>query len=128
MPEAAFGTFLKLLRERRGLSLREMGRLAEVDHAYIHRLERGDKESPSSDVLGKLGRAVKADKRESDMLAALAVLPQAPADMSEFVLADPTVTPAEVTALAGAVFRGKKSSYADLLKRLRSFLAEDGDG
>ena len=41
MPAPALGSVLRALREKRGLSLRELGQLAEVDHAYIHRLETG---------------------------------------------------------------------------------------
>ena len=43
MPESALGFLIRFLREQRGLSLRELGRLAGVDHAYIHRLETGEK-------------------------------------------------------------------------------------
>ncbi|MER8703635.1 helix-turn-helix domain-containing protein [Mesorhizobium sp. M1273] len=129
MAEAAFGIFLRLLRERRDLSLRELGRLAEVDHAYIHRLETGTKESPSPEVLGKLGRALKANKRDSEILALLATLSQVPPEMGEFLALDTSVTPVEVKALAGFAFRGKRTSYQELLQRIRAFLAEEeGNG
>ncbi|HXJ57708.1 MAG TPA: helix-turn-helix transcriptional regulator [Verrucomicrobiae bacterium] len=53
------GDILRSSRERRGLSLRELGRLAGIDHAYIHRLETGAKEAPSDQVIMKLARALK---------------------------------------------------------------------
>lgn len=54
-----FGTALNRFRAERGLSLRELSTLSGVDHAYIHRLESGDKTSPSQEVLEKLARALK---------------------------------------------------------------------
>src|SRR5205823_3947672 len=51
LAQPAFGLLLESLREERGLSLRELGQLADIDHAYIYRLEAGDKESPSEDAL-----------------------------------------------------------------------------
>jgi len=46
MAQPALGLLLQHLREDRRLSLRELGQLAEIDHAYVYRLENGDKESP----------------------------------------------------------------------------------
>lgn len=62
------GALLRLLREQRGFSLRELGRLAGIDHAYIHRLEIGSKGAPSDPVIMKLARVLKADKSETDIL------------------------------------------------------------
>lgn len=36
-------------------SLRAAARVLEIDHAYLHRLQRGDKTEPSAAVLRKLG-------------------------------------------------------------------------
>ena len=63
MAQTALGLLLQHLRERRGLKLRELGQLSEVDHAYIYRLEVGDKEAPSDEVLTKLIRGLKPGKR-----------------------------------------------------------------
>jgi HTH-type transcriptional regulator, competence development regulator len=54
-----FGSALRHFREERTLSLRELSTLSGVDHAYIHRLEGGDKTAPSSEVLDKLSRGLK---------------------------------------------------------------------
>ena len=54
MPELALGIWLKDLRGRRDLSLREVAERSKVDHAYIFRLETGAKEAPSEDVIDKL--------------------------------------------------------------------------
>ena len=37
----AFGGYLERLRNEKGLSFRQLGQLADIDHAYIHRLEGG---------------------------------------------------------------------------------------
>ena len=46
MGDSALGSVMRALREKRGLSLRDLGTLAETDHAYIAKIERGDKEAP----------------------------------------------------------------------------------
>ena len=43
----SFGYALRKFREGRGLSLRELGTLCGIDHAYIHRLEKDEKTAPS---------------------------------------------------------------------------------
>ena len=42
---------------------RELGQLAQTDHAYIYRLEQGEKGAPSEDVLLRL--IVCPDRRPS---------------------------------------------------------------
>jgi len=122
----AFGFLLKVLREQRGLSARELARLAEVDHAYIYRLETGEKESPSDEVLGKLIRALKAGKRESDMLRYLAQHRAIDPVLVKHVLADPTVTFDVFASVAGAAFRGSaRPDYAKLIERTRRILNEE---
>jgi len=39
-------------------SVRAVGRALRIDHAYLHRLRKGSKKSPSDSVLRKLGLAV----------------------------------------------------------------------
>ena len=86
MAQPALGLLLQKLREERGLSLRELMQLAGIDHAYIYRLEIGDKESPSEEVLSKLIRALKAGKREADMVRYLAAHPETDAGLVAHVL------------------------------------------
>lgn len=127
MAQPAFGFLLQKLRDQRGLSLREFGQLADVDHAYIYRLETGSKESPSEEVLGKLIRALKSGKREADMLRYLAAHGETDAGLVEHVLHDASVSFDEFRAIAGAVFRGSpRPDYGTLVQRVRRFLAEDG--
>ena len=49
-----FGEYLKSLREKQRLSLREVERDSGVSNAYIAQIERGDRPAPSPDILRKL--------------------------------------------------------------------------
>ena len=130
MKKNGLGFLLRLLRERRGLSLRELGQLAQTDHAYIYRLEQGEKGAPSEDVLLRLIRALKADRREAEMLRFLAAHPETADDLVAEVLNDPTVTYDVFAAAAGAAFRGSaRPNYSQLLARVRRILSEEnGNG
>ena len=63
--KAALKHPLKKFREERGLSLRECARLSGVDHAYIHRLEKGEKTDPSDVVVDNLTRGLKLSARHA---------------------------------------------------------------
>lgn len=64
----SFGYALKKFREERGLSLREVGKLSGIDYAYIHRLEKGEKTSPSEETVEILSRTLKLDGRRARIL------------------------------------------------------------
>ncbi|RFP59364.1 XRE family transcriptional regulator [Luteimonas weifangensis] len=85
------GEALRFCRERRELSLREAGLLADVDHAYIHRLETGQKESPSAEVLERLTRVLKPSDRDAEMLAYLLDHPCGDAALVRYVLENPSI-------------------------------------
>jgi transcriptional regulator with XRE-family HTH domain len=129
MAQPAFGLLLQRLREERRLSLRELGQLAEIDHAYIYRLENGEKESPSEEALNKLIRALKAPKREADMLRYLAAHPQVDSGLVEYALKDPTITIEEFSAAAGVAYRGTgRPDHAKTIERIRRLWKEEEDG
>lgn len=126
MGQTALGLLLEHLREQRGFSLRDLSDLSKVDHAYIYRLEKGDKESPSDEVLAKLIRPLKADERDADMLRYLAARSETDPDLVQHVLSDKTVTFDEFTAAAGVAFRGAtRPDYPKLIERVRRILRED---
>ena len=126
MGESALGFLLRSLREERGLSLREAAQLAELDHAYIHRLETGEKESPSEEALAKLIRALKPPKRESEILQFVAANATVRPDLIVFVRDDPSVTYAEFSALSGIAFRGPaRPDYKTMLARIRKILGSE---
>lgn len=126
MAQSALGFMLQTLREQRGLSLRELGQLSDVDHAYIYRLETGDKEAPSEEVLSKLIRALKAGKREADMLRYLSQHSETDVGLVRHVLQDATVTYEVFASVASAVFRGTaRPDYPKLVERVRKILTEE---
>lgn len=129
MGESALGVLLQWLRNQRGLSLRELAQLSDVDHAYIYRLETGDKESPSAEVLAKLLRALKAGRRESDMLRYLADHASTDPELVRNAVADKTLTYDVFAMVAGAAHRGARPDYPRLIARARMLLeADDGIG
>ena len=129
MPDSALGYLLKDLRMERRLTLREAAQLAEVDHAYVHRLETGARESPSEEVLAKLAKALKAPKRETKMLHYLAVHPDADAGLVGHVRSDPTISYEVFAATASVAHRGSaRPDYAKQIARIRRILAEEDDG
>ena len=67
----SFGYTLKKFREARGLSLREFGKLCEIDHAYIHRLEKDEKTAPSDQVIDSIVRTLKLNSRNANLLRQL---------------------------------------------------------
>jgi len=129
MPQSALGAMLQFLRDRRGLSIRELARLAEIDHAYIYRLEVGDKESPSDDVQAKLIRALKGDRRDADILKYVVEHPTTPVGLVTHVLNDNTIRYDVFSSAAGAVYRGAtRPDYDKLITRVRRILDEENDG
>src|ERR1700688_4934809 len=130
MAQPAFGLLLQRLREERRLSLRELGQLAGIDHAYIYRLDAGDKESPSEEILTKLIRALKAGKRDADVLRYLAQHPQVDPGLVEHAMTDPTLNFEEFCAVAVMAFRGSgRSDYGNLVEGVRRILREEnGNG
>ena len=126
MTQSALGLLLQTLREERGLSLREVAQLGDIDHAYVYRLETGAKESPSDDVLSKLIKALKAGKREAEMLRYLAKHDETDPALVAHVLNDKTVPYEIFAAAASAAFRGNvRPDYAKLIERVRRIMEEE---
>jgi transcriptional regulator with XRE-family HTH domain len=125
MGDSALGVLLQHLRSERGLSLRELAQLSGVDHAYIYRLETGAKEAPSEEVLSKLIRALKAGKREADMLRYLAAHTETDPELVRHVVGDKTIAYEVFAMVAGAAHRGTKPDYAKLVGRARAILADE---
>lgn len=128
MDQTGLGVLLQHLREARGLKLRELAQLAQVDHAYVHRLETGAKERPSEEVLKKLIRGVNAGKREAAMLSYLAEHPRTAPALVVLAIGDGTITYEIFAAAAGAAFRGPgRPDYRKLVDRVRRVLDEEDD-
>jgi len=96
MEESNFGHFLKSLRDRQRMSLRDVERESGVSNAYIAQLEKGDRPAPSPDILKKLARAYNVTVRELLLRAGYLDEPEVTATEEErieaafqYVLADP---------------------------------------
>jgi len=127
MPALALGIWLKDLRDRRDLTLRDVAQRAGVDHAYISRLETGEKESPSDEVIDKLVAALGASRRDAKILKVFVSNRSADPALAEFVRADASVTPEELNMLTTVVNRGARADYATSLSRIRRIMQEEED-
>ena len=123
MAQTGLGMALRKLRERRTLNLRELSQLSSVDHAYVHRLETGEKTNPSDELIGKLFKVLKPTEREADILRWLAIHPEAEPELVSFVLEDDSVNLEVFTMAAGARYRGNvRPDPATLIARVRTAL------
>ena len=96
MEESNFGYFLKSLRDKQRMSLRDVEKESGVSNAYIAQMEKGDRPAPSPDILKKLARAYNVTVRELLMRAGYLDEPEVTATEEErieaafqYVLADP---------------------------------------
>lgn len=116
----SFGKLLEHLRDRRGLSLRELSLISGVDHAYIHRLETGEKESPSEEVVDRLVRHLKAEKRQAAVLKILREI-DAPQDLVDFVLSDESIDLRDFQSAAQMSYRGKaRPKWGEVISHIRT--------
>jgi transcriptional regulator with XRE-family HTH domain len=120
-----FGSALRHFREERTLSLRELATLSGVDHAYIHRLEAGDKTAPSVDVLDKLSRGLKLTVHKRRMLELLTATSNMDPHLFELALEVPDrydlVKVAATMSFRGAR-PGSKADWADKLNQIEELL------
>lgn len=122
--QSGLGVALRKLRDRRTLSIRELGRLSGIDHAYIYRLELGEKTSPSPERIAKLLSVLKANARDSAMVKWLVEHSDAWDGLVEYCLDDPGVTVEEFTMAAGVRHRGNaRPTPAVLIERVRRALS-----
>ncbi|MGQ8844691.1 helix-turn-helix domain-containing protein [Serratia sp. TSA_7] len=64
--------FIATMRERKQLSFRDLEkRSGDLDHAYIWRLEKGDRVAPSEDVVNRLSHALELNERERNIFKLL---------------------------------------------------------
>jgi transcriptional regulator with XRE-family HTH domain len=124
MPESGLGSWLKGLRDRRDLSLRDIAQRSEVDHAYIHRLETGAKEAPSDEVVNKLVSALAPSERDAEILRFLVGHPNVDAGLLDFVRSDEKISFDEFHMLTTVVNRGARPDYATSLARIRRIMKE----
>jgi transcriptional regulator with XRE-family HTH domain len=126
MSQTGLGVALKTLRERRTLSLREIGQLSSVDHAYVHRLESGEKANPSSDLVEKLLKVLNPSARDAALVMWLVDHAEAEPRLVEFVLNDPSISIDIFSAAAGVRHRGNtRPDPATLIARIQRAFEDD---
>ena len=120
MAESAFGVVLRELRETRQLSLRDLAALAEVDHAYIAKIERGEKEPPPEETFTRLVRHLKATAHQVAVLRFLRTSNAIDPALARHALTHTEATPDILAIAATVVHRGAaRPSPADLVERAR---------
>lgn len=120
MPQTGLGLALRKLRERRTLSLREMTQLSDIDHAYVYRLEMGEKTNPSDEIVEKLLKVLKPSERDAGVVRWLVTHADADVKLVDHVLEDPQIPLNYFTAAAGMVYRGSaRPDPATLIARVR---------
>lgn len=122
-----FGELLKRFREERGFTLRDLGKLSGIDHAYIYRLETGEKETPSNEIVKTLTRALKLDSRRAHIWGFLVRQPVAD-DLVNLILEEPEYSPGDFESAAQMSFRGArprgKDAWRKLLHRIQEMREE----
>ena len=128
MADTGLGAALRKLRERRTLFIREVGKLSDIDHAYIHRLETGEKANPSPEVIKKLLSALKVKDRDAAIVLWLIDHPDTRVDLVEFTLDDASIELDVFTVAAGTRHRGTvRPDPATLIERVRRALSAADD-
>ena len=128
MTQTGLGVVLRTLRERRTLSLREMSQLCSVDHAYVHRLETGEKTSPSQELVCKLIKVLKPVERDAELVKWLVDHPEADPGLVEYVLANPDIDVDIFAAAAGVRHRGTaRPDPATLIARIKRAFEDDDE-
>ncbi len=118
MAESAFGVVLRELRENRQLSLRDLGTLAEVDYAYISKIERGDKEPPPEETFARLVRHLKLNAHQVAVLKFLRTANAIDTSLALHAIIDPAATPEILAIAASVVHRGAvRPTPAELIAR-----------
>jgi transcriptional regulator with XRE-family HTH domain len=128
MPQTGLGVAIKTLRERRTLSLREIAQLSSVDHAYVHRLETGEKTNPSLDLVETLVKVLKPSERDAELVTWLVGHADTDPSLVKFVLQDSSVSIDVFTAAAGVRHRGNaRPDPATLIARIKRAFEDDDE-
>jgi HTH-type transcriptional regulator, competence development regulator len=96
MEKSNFSQFLRSLRDRRHMSLRDVEKESGISNAYISQMEKGDRPPPRPDMLRKLARVYNVTVRELLLKAGYLDEPEVTATDEErieaafqYALADP---------------------------------------
>jgi len=128
MSKTGLGVALKKLRERRALSLREVGELSKVDHAYVYRLESGEKTNPSLAMVEKLLKVLKPGERDAALVLWLVDHAEADPRLVDFAIEDTSISIEVFSAAAGVRHRGNvRPDPATLIARIKRAFDDEDD-
>ena len=89
-----FGEFIKQKRTEKGLNLRKLAELMDIAPAYLSDIEKGKRNSPSSEKMSKLAELLELTEEEvllmNDLAAEARTNTVAP-DISEYVMSNGSV-------------------------------------
>ena len=127
-----FGELLKRFREERQFTLRDLGKLSGVDHAYIYRLETGEKSTPSEDTVKALMKALKLDSRQARILRFLESR-EVPDGLVETVMHKPEHDLTDFESVAAMSYRGGRpkdrgdwTRLLNMVREVRQEFEKDG--
>ena len=120
-----FGTYLAHLRETKGWSLRDVEKRAgDLNHVYIWRLEKGDRENPSAAVLDKLRDALGLTSREQELVQLLQKT-TVEDSLFELIVSRPDIPIEDIEPVATMSFRGRRPTdqegWLRAIEMVRSF-------
>ncbi|MEN5141219.1 helix-turn-helix domain-containing protein [Pseudomonas juntendi] len=112
--------FIATMRERKELSFRDLERRAgDLDHAYIWRLEKGDRASPSTEVITRLSHALELDDREEAVFKLLARSVVVEDSLYHLMVTRPDIQWEDFEDVATMSFRGERPNTKEAwLKRI----------
>jgi len=112
--------FIATMRERKELSFRDLERRAgDLDHAYIWRLEKGDRASPSTEVIARLSHALELDDREEAVFKLLAKSVIVEDSLYDLMVSRPDIQWEDFEDVATMSFRGERPNTREAwLKRI----------
>lgn len=118
--------FIASMRERKELSFRDMEKRADLDHAYIWRLEKGDRVAPSEDVVVRLSQALELDEREGEVFHLLAKSVTVDKALYDLMVSRVDLPWDVLEDVASMSFRGERPTTEEAwLKRINMLLEMD---
>ena len=119
--------FIATMRERKELSFRDLEKRAgDLDHAYIWRLEKGDRAAPSDEVVARLGHALELDDREGEVFRLLAKSVTVDNALYDLMVSRVDIPWDVLEDVASMSFRGERPTTEEAwLKRINMLLEMD---
>ena len=120
-----FGRYIAEVRDRKGFSLRELERRAsDLNHVYIWRLEKGDRDAPSAETIAKLAKALELSQREREIVSLL-LRSEIDDGLYALIVERPDIPVEDIEPVATMSFRGNRpndeAGWLKLINMVKSF-------